>query len=364
MPAPSDQNARGPKRRRVGEREESAQYQSTSGSEDNSQEEPAGNADTTPQANQNHGPVYDPHQSLDERRELRKNLRELDKEMQDSRDEWMAPESRGLQDAVEKQNVLFGGVKQTSDATIDSRMLVNAGDMTYKRTRNMNVGDNAQGIDIDEFVGKCMTFMREGDGEHVSSTQRRHGIASNEEDVEDDEAQGNALDWSFLGTHACFPSNVRPPTIGFMLGPLSVQKRPPRQPTQRRERLQKSGPVESVKAKNLQPADLDKQESAGVAAMCRRLQEEFVRAIEDGTEMFREYWDKKDSQGVSEAEQQEFEDYNWMMNDGGVNFFKFVINPESFAQSCENLFYLSFLIRDDLVQLMFDQETEQPSLRE
>lgn len=31
---------------------------------------------------------------------------------------------------------------------------------------------------------------------------------------------------------------------------------------------------------------------------------------------------------------------------GEVNLFKFIINPGDFAQSVENLFYLSFLIRD------------------
>ena len=31
---------------------------------------------------------------------------------------------------------------------------------------------------------------------------------------------------------------------------------------------------------------------------------------------------------------------------GEVNLFKFIINPNDFAQSVENLFYLSFLIRD------------------
>jgi len=34
---------------------------------------------------------------------------------------------------------------------------------------------------------------------------------------------------------------------------------------------------------------------------------------------------------------------------GTVNLFKFVVNPEDFAQSVENIFYLSFLIRDGKV---------------
>ena len=43
---------------------------------------------------------------------------------------------------------------------------------------------------------------------------------------------------------------------------------------------------------------------------------------------------------------------------GGVNLFKFIINPNDFAQSVENLFYLSFLIRDGSCSL--DVESGEP----
>ncbi len=43
-----------------------------------------------------------------------------------------------------------------------------------------------------------------------------------------------------------------------------------------------------------------------------------------------------------------------------INFFEFIINPESFGQTVENLFYLSFLVRDGKVNI--DDESGQPIL--
>jgi len=41
-----------------------------------------------------------------------------------------------------------------------------------------------------------------------------------------------------------------------------------------------------------------------------------------------------------------------------VNLFRFVINPNDFAQSVENLFYLSFLIRDGECALEIEEDGE------
>lgn len=45
---------------------------------------------------------------------------------------------------------------------------------------------------------------------------------------------------------------------------------------------------------------------------------------------------------------------------GNVNLFKFVINPHDFAQSVENIFHLSFLIRDG--ECALDVEDGEPMI--
>lgn len=46
------------------------------------------------------------------------------------------------------------------------------------------------------------------------------------------------------------------------------------------------------------------------------------------------------------------------MDDERVNLFRFVVNPNNFAQSVENIFYLSFLIRDGKVALELSDSGE------
>ena len=41
-----------------------------------------------------------------------------------------------------------------------------------------------------------------------------------------------------------------------------------------------------------------------------------------------------------------------------INLFRFIVNPNDFAQSVENLFHLSFLIRDGKVALETSAEGE------
>ncbi|KAI3004037.1 hypothetical protein CBS147346_5027 [Aspergillus niger] len=300
---------------------------------------------------------YDPDQDHRERRQVRKGLRDLTRDLNDSRNEYLQSGNQGLRDTIKKANEIFENVKQTSDATIDSRLLVQAADLSYKKTAQLVLGDASAGIDVDEFVSKCISFMRRAPADSQdsmpSSTQRRRtGIGRTQMDPNDsDEDQGDAMNWDWLGRAACFCSNARPSVPGFLLGPLSVQKRVRQQPVRRaRERID---PARAVAPQELQEKDLDRQETSNLTTMCASINRLLARTQNNGQDVVEAELSQL-SEEPDEDTVQEVMARNNVADDGGVPLFQFCINPNSFGQSVENLFYVSFLVRDGLVGIAMD----------
>ena len=326
---------------------------------------------------------YDPDQSMDERRAVRKDFRDLSRELTgtqymihredepltsalDSRVEYLAPGSDGLVRTLHRANDLFGSVKQTSDATLDSRLLVSTADLSAKRTTQLNLGDATTVIDVDDFVGKCITFMRRGPrgGVEGSTARRRRGQDDSDEDTDAREGydEGDAFDWEWLGRQACFPNNVRPPVPGFLLGPLSVQKRA-RKATQRRERLQKRDPKDAVRPEELKAQDLEKADNSNLTTLCTHIRELLVHTMVTGKEKVeKEFTSMPGGDNISDEELKAVMLKHNLADDSGIPLFRFVVNPKSFGQTVENLFYVSFLIKDGSAGLGSDTKML-PTLR-
>ena len=283
----------------------------------------------------------------------------------DSRAEYLAPGSNGLLRTLHRANDLFGSVKQTSDATLDSRLLVSTADLSAKRTTQLNLGDATTGVDVDDFVGKCITFMRRGpiDGGDNPTTRRRRGQddSDNETDVREGYDEGDAFNWDWLGRRACFPSNVRPPVPGFLLGPLSVQKRA-RRVTQRRERFQKRDPKDAIRPEELKAQDLEKGENSNLTTLCKNIRELLVHTMVTGPEKVEEEVMKMTGDDLPDEDIRAVMLKYGIADDKGVPLFHFVVNPKSFGQTVENLFYVSFLIRDGTAGLGNDSNML-PTLR-
>ncbi|KAJ2925138.1 hypothetical protein H1R20_g11961, partial [Candolleomyces eurysporus] len=137
-----------------------------------------------------------------------------------------------------------------------------------------------------------------------------------ERHLDGDDAIDTPLDWAKIGRKAMAKSR-RAPAMGFMLGPLSLEQK--KRVIARRARQEKSN-EEARRPQELKEEDIQRSEN------------ETVKNVAQIEELLSE--------------------------EGQINLFSFIINPNDFAQSVENMFYLSFLIRDGKVALETTEEGE------
>jgi len=195
--------------------------------------------------------------------------------------------------------------------------------MHAAKARAMKAGAGA--FDIDDFVSKLITFMggRRGGGGGGAGPKDRdrpsQADADYDEDVDDeeDDEDDEPLDWERIGRKALAKSR-RIPVMDFMLGPLAVE--------QKKRAVGKRARFEKNKEDERKPQELREEDIA-------RSENETTKNVIDIRNLLVE-------------------------QNGPVNLFRFVINPNDFAQSVENLFYLSFLIRDGECALEIEEDGE------
>lgn len=294
----------------------------------------------------------------------------------DSKDALMQSNGEGFIKIVKQQNEYFKHILQPGAATADAGFLVSATEFALKKAKGS--GDTAAGVDIDEFVSKCVAFMRRGGppssadpGEAAptrrDSQQPHHSSHRGQEESDEEDENGDALDWAVFGRQACFPSNRRPPVPSFLLGPLSVQKRV-RQVTQRTQRSARNADQEPAsRPQELRASDLQQSESSNALALAKKVCDRMRSIVDDGMDTVDA--GMQSFEGDEEAEEAELrrlcienricrsaDAQNGDMPVPGVLFYEFALNPRSFGQTVENLFYISFLIRDGTIGVCLDTD--------
>ncbi|KAK7052911.1 hypothetical protein VNI00_004231 [Paramarasmius palmivorus] len=248
----------------------------------------------------NQPPVYDPEQSLDTTRELRRKYREFEAQTQGNE----IQTTERLMENVKKSDILFRQgdyhtyirtqsrqvsfdhtVHTPSEATLDSIILHRFTTHAYQNARKLKIHSGGVHIDVNGFVSRlCVAFQRRGRQEH-------------------------RLDWGNIGMKALNAARWRGVgVVGFILGPLSISQKH-RSPAKRFK-------LEKNKADERSPEE--------VVSLSRETNETTRNVVIIA---------------------------NKLQETGSINLFRFFINPNDFAQSVENLFYLSFLIRDGKVAM-------------
>lgn len=311
---------------------------------------------------------YDPEQSLEERREIQQSIRNLERDMHENAEAYMQVGSTKVSDALAQLEEINKRIKQTNEAAIDSKALVTLVDLQSRRLQKLTAGNLGNGIDTDEFVSKCITYMRRGAGiaddedEELSYTQRnrrvgaQRGAIGSDDDASDDEG-GDMMDWAHLGRYACIPNAQRPALSGFLLGPLSVQKKV-------RKLVTRTAPLrvrdlQEVRPEVLNTEDLAKNEN-DLTAICNKIlkQLKVVRAT-----AIQELQKMQDDDSIDGEQMERAMEILGITETGNIDLVRFCINPRSFGQTVENMFYVSFLIREGMVEVHYE-ENGLPSLCE
>ncbi|KAJ9155267.1 Non-structural maintenance of chromosomes element 4 A [Pleurostoma richardsiae] len=309
--------------------------------------------------------AYDPDQPVEQRRRIQRSIRDLQRDMIENQDEYVQTNPRKILDTLTQLNAHAKGIKQTQEAAIDSKALVDLVDLAYRKTQLLTSGIAGNGVDIDEFVSKCRTYMRQGRGigddeaPGLSSTQRqrrrpvRGSIGSDDDEAGD---EGDMLDWAHFGRYACIPHVRRPAVPGFLLGPLSIEKKA-------RKAVKRTAPLrirdlQEVRPEVLRTEDIAKSEKNDLTAICRNILSRLLEVQAEAQEMVSAKYEEDDS---TDADVQKMMDECGLRSDGGIDLFRFVVNPRSFGQTVENMFYVSFLIRDGKVAIAYDKD-DLPSL--
>lgn len=250
--------------------------------------------------------AYDPDQDPEEKRHLRRDYRTLHKETtEDTNPNDLTADQ--LVDKVHRADDLFNRVKGTSEATLDSAFLLAATQMGAAKARAMKSGAGA--FDVDDFVARLITFMG-----------GRKGVAmpdDSDSDVVEEHYDDTPLDWDRIGRRAIAKSH-RVPVMDFMLGPLSIE--------QKKRAVAKRAKLEKDKRDMKKPQEIT--------------EDDITRSENETT---------KNVAALEKILTQQ---------EGAINLFRFIVNPNDFGQSVENMFYLSFLIRDGKVALDISEEGE------
>ncbi|KAF7307996.1 Capsular associated protein [Mycena kentingensis (nom. inval.)] len=233
---------------------------------------------------------YDPYQDPEIRREIRRNYRALTGKIDNK------STTQELRRGLREANTIVKNVKTNTELVLDSAFFERTTDCHALAVRNLKWGRT--GFDVDDFVARLGMYM----GKMPSFDE-----GQDENDREDDEDDERFLDWDRMGRRALAKSR-RVPTITTISAPYSAQfKARVRKPRTRVDASGKETQTQEIGADDIARAD---NETTASVNNLRSILSELPNA------------------------------------DEGINLFKLVVNPHDFAQTVENIFHLSFLVRD------------------
>lgn len=244
------------------------------------------------------------------RREIRSKYRDLISSVQQNREDILSPTNNKLTEVLEEANKLFKDVRQAREAALDAQLLVVASDLGKEKASQLF--SEGAAFDPTAFAENLLSFM---------------GL-NRLEDGEDEQHNGGSVQgylppdaWHRLSMRAeqCFRTA---PSFHYMMGSFYAEPPPPKPRTERQRR------VPTKEAKRIMPTQLKKMEESH--------QEATEKEVERILGYLKSYYQDDPTTAIP--------------------YYEFVIDPNSFSRTVENIFHTSFLIRDGLARVYLDED--------
>ncbi|XP_068955231.1 non-structural maintenance of chromosomes element 4 homolog A isoform X3 [Petaurus breviceps papuanus] len=219
----------------------------------------------------------------------------------------LSSKSNKLTDALEQANQLFNRVSQAREAALDAQFLVLASDLGKERANQLHsdmtlFDPGSYSEDLLKYMGLNRLEVQESDGE------------------EEPLNTGFLPEDSWLRVGIISVKYLKfAPTFHFLFGSFKTD---PPVPKQRQKKKDKKEEERAM------PAELKKMEESQ--------QEATEKEVERILGLLQTYFREEPETPIS--------------------FFDFVIDPDSFARTVENIFHVSFIVRDGFARIRLDQD--------
>ncbi|XP_059537778.1 EP300-interacting inhibitor of differentiation 3 [Myotis daubentonii] len=242
-------------------------------------------------------------------RNIRRQYRQLIYNVQQNREDIVNTASDSLTEALEEANVLFDGVSRTREAALDAQFLVLASDLGKEKAKQLNSDMsffNQVAFCDFLFIFVGLNWMEDDERDALNGCDDNIVLSFWET------VHKEATSWISQAE-----------TFHFLFGSFKSESSAP-----------KRRPGHHKKAPRV-------EENVDMPAKLRRLD---LSSNHEGTE--------KEVERILGLLQTYFRKYP----DTPVSYFEFVIDPNSFSRTVENIFYVSFIIRDGFARIRLDQD--------
>ncbi|RXK38008.1 hypothetical protein M231_04677 [Tremella mesenterica] len=248
-------------------------------------------------------------QSIEEKARLGREYREMQAEADDMKANQANITANDLAKHLTRQQALFDQVRDTGTAALDARLMLTTADTAFGLARKMKLDNND--FDVDDFIIKlksCLGLDRP-DMDNISEDEDEDQLDESLERASRRRVRDGPLgDWEKVGWMAAKYSR-RVPGVEFMYGPLTIQhKKRQIGPRQRKKSLEPE-----VRPEEIQTQQKSKEDAKDTASLVKEVINVLRKTVPPG---------------------------------GTINYFRFVINPDDYSQTVENVFYTSFMVKE------------------